>query len=93
MLLLWYNKGRKDMRRCHCNCGDGFGLFLLAILPIILFVWIFKLIIKGIAGLVALGTASAQTLKSSKSSSGSIIPSADDIDRYEEYDAIFNDED
>lgn len=81
------------MRRCHCNCGDGFGLFLLAILPIILFVWFCKLIIQGIAGLVALGTASVQTLKSPKSSNNSIIPSADDIDRYEEYDAIFDDED
>lgn len=81
------------MKRYHYHCGDGFGLLLLAILPIILFVWFCKLIIQGIAGLVALGTASAQTLKSSKSSSSSIIPSADDIDRYEEYDAIFDDED
>ncbi len=81
------------MRRCHCNHGDGFGLLLLAILPIVLFVWFLKLIIEGIGALIALGARKTKTIKNNSTSqnNNSIIPSAEDIDRYEAYDTFFDD--
>lgn len=74
------------------NGGDGFWLLMLVILPIILIFWFIKLIIKTVAGLCAIGANSTYKIKT-KTKNDSIIPSDEDIDRYEMYDAIFDDED
>lgn len=81
------------MGRSHDSFEENFDLLLLLILPIFLLIWFFKLLIKGTVWLIALSISAMRTIKISKSSKTTAIPSADDIDRYEEYDAIFDDED
>ena len=81
------------MGRSHDSFEDDFDLLLLLILPIILLIWFFKLLIKGAVWLIALSISATRTIKISKSSKTTAIPSVDDIDRYEEYDGIFDDED
>lgn len=83
------------MRHCHCGhgCGEGGGLLLLIILPIILFVWFMKLMIQGFAYLCAAGVGAVKTIHNSRTSkqNDSIIPTEKEIDEYEMYDNIFDD--
>ena len=51
-----------------------------------------KFLIKAVSGLCTLGVNSSCRIKQ-KIKNDSIIPSDEDIDRYEMYDAIFDDED
>ncbi len=74
------------------NGSDGFVLLMLAIIPIILFFLFIKFLIKAVSGLCTLGVNSSRQIKQ-KIKNDSIIPSDEDIDRYEMYNAIFDDED
>ena len=74
------------------NGSDGFVLLMLDIITIILFFLFIKFLIKAVSGLCTLGVNSSCQIKQ-KIKNDSIIPSDEDIDRYEMYDAIFDDED
>lgn len=72
--------------------GMGFLLLMIIILPIVLFVLFFKVIAKAVSGISEIKNNSTSYTGIHKRNNG-IIPSDDDIDRYEMYDAFFDDED
>lgn len=78
----------------HWHGGDGFGLLLIVVLPLVLCVWIIKLIIQGIiysAGLIIAGSVGIvkHAVKSKQSNRRMIDKNVDD---YIKYETIFDDE-